>query len=551
VSQPTIVDLLRPHIGSDRPGLAFEGQWMTYGEYVQAACDRAAWLLDIRNPGPFHVGVLLDNVPEFPIFYAACALAGATLVGINPTRQGEELERDINFTDCQVIVTEKKYAPLLDGLRLDCGANRVFDIDSPGWTETVGMYAGSPFPELDLPPSTTHVLVFTSGTTGAPKAVIVSQGRCARAGASIGGLAQLTPDDVCYQVMPMFHSNALLAGWAPALHAGAAHALRRKFSASNFLPDVRAYGATFANYVGKPLSYVLAQPPRDDDADNPLRMCFGNEGADHDLERFAERFACRVQDSYGSSESGASVGRVPGQPKGSLGKGPEGTCIVDRDTMEECPRAQFDEHGRLLNAEDAIGEIVNKNIGSGFEGYYKNAEADAARMRNGWYWSGDLGYMDADGWIYFAGRDSEWLRVDGENFAAAPVERILARYPGVQLAAVYAVPDEEVGDQLMAALQVADPAAFDPAAFDAFLAEQKDLHTKAAPRYVRVTEALPMGHTTKVQKLQLRHEKWVCDERVLWRPRKGAPLREITDDDRALLRAEFEARGRLRELDVL
>jgi fatty-acyl-CoA synthase len=219
--------------------------------------------------------------------------------------------------------------------------------------------------------------------------------------------------------------------------------------------------------------------------------------------------------------------------------------------MEECPRAQFDEHGRLLNAEEAIGEIVNKNIGSGFEGYYKNAEADAARMRNGWYWSGDLGYMDADGWIYFAGRDSEWLRVDGENFAAAPVERILARYPGVQLAAVYAVPDEEVGDQLMAALQVADPAAFDPAAFDAFLAEQKDLHTKAAPRYVRVTEALPMGHTTKVQKLQLRHEKWVCDERVLWRPRKGAPLREITDDDRALLRAEFEARGRLRELDVL
>jgi fatty-acyl-CoA synthase len=552
VTQPlSIVDLLRPHIGSDRPGLAFEGQRWTYGEYVQAAADRAAWILDIRNPGPLHVGVLLDNVPEFSFFLAACALAGATLVGINPTRQGEELARDINFTDCQVIVTESRHAPLLEGLRLDCGADRVFDVDAPGWVETVGMYRDSPFPELDVPPLTQFLLLFTSGTTGAPKAVIASQARTLRSGSVLAERNGLTADDVCYQAMPMFHSNALFAGWTPALVAGATHVLRRRFSASNFLADVRAYGCTYFNYVGKPLSYVLAQPERPDDADNPLRIVFGNEGADHDLERFAARFGCEVVDSYGSTEAGATVGRRADMPKGSLGKGPEGTCVVNPETGLDCPPAEFDEHGRLRNPDEAIGEIVNKNIGSSFEGYYKNPEANEARMRNGWYWSGDLAYMDADGWIYFAGRDSEWLRVDGENFAAAPVERIIARHPDVQLVAVYAVPDEEVGDQLMACLQVADPAGFDAASFDAFLDEQTDLGTKWSPRYVRLTAELPMGHSNKVQKRQLRHEKWESPDPTLWRPRKGEPLRRITDDDRALLRAEFEARGRLRELDVL
>ena len=117
-------------------------------------------------------------------------------------------------------------------------------------------------------------------------------------------------------------------------------------------------------------------------------------------------------------------------------------------------RAKFDGDGRLLNPDECIGEIVNKNGAAGFEGYYKNDEANSARIRNGWYWTGDLGYRDEDGWAYFGGRDFEWIRVDGENFAAAPIERILARHHDVVLAAVYAVPDAEVGDQVMATLLV-------------------------------------------------------------------------------------------------
>ena len=200
-----------------------------------------------------------------------------------------------------------------------------------------------------------------------------------------------------------------------------------------------------------------------------------------------------VGDGYGSTEGGANINRTPDMPKGALGVAAEGTAIVDAETGEECPPARFDEQGHLLNPDEAIGEIVNKKGAASFEGYYKNDEANAARVRQGWYWTGDLGYRDENGYFFFAGRDFEWLRVDGENFAAAPVERILARHPDVVLAAVYAVPDEEVGDQVMAALQLQPGATFDPSDFDEFLNEQPDLGTKWTPRYVRITDALP-GH---------------------------------------------------------
>jgi fatty-acyl-CoA synthase len=222
--------------------------------------------------------------------------------------------------------------------------------------------------------------------------------------------------------------------------------------------------------------------------------------------------------------------------------------VLDPETGEECPPAVFDPQGRLTNAEEAIGELVNTGGKALFEGYYKNDEADRQRLRDGMFWTGDLAYRDAEGFLYFAGRDFEWLRVDGENFAAAPVERIVARFPGVVLAAVYPVPDEEVGDQVMAALQVADPERFDAAAFDAFLAAQEDLGTKWSPRYVRTTAELPVTQTSKVQKRSLRAERWECDEPVWFRPERGEPLRRLARSDVAAIRQRFVARGRESQL---
>jgi fatty-acyl-CoA synthase len=554
----TVRDLLRDRAADDATALRFEDESWSWREHVQASLDRAAWLLELRRAlpagAPFHLGVLLDNVPEYSFLLGAAAFAGAAVVGINPTRRGDELARDIRHTECAWIVTEERYLPLLDGLprgRASRGLGaRVFVIDTPAWRAAVAKHAGAPDPDVPLDPLAPYLLIFTSGTTGQPKAAVCSQQRLAFIGWNICTNRGVARGDVCYQAMPLFHSNQLMAGWVPALHGGATLALRRKFSASGFLPDVRRYGVTFFNYVGKPLTYILATPERPDDADNTLKLAFGNEAAEHDLERFAARFGCKVSDAYGSTEGSVQIQRVPGQPAGALGRGQPGTVILDPETGREKPPARFDASGRLVNADECIGEIANVQSAPTFEGYWNNPEANAARVRANTYWTGDLGYRDEQGFLYFAGRDFDWLRVDGENFAAAPVERILVRHEPVELAAVYAVPDADVGDQVMAALTLRPGARFDPAAFERFLAAQRDLGTKQAPRYVRVATKLPSTETNKILKRVLRRERWECADPVWLREASGS-YRLLTQDDVTTIRTRFRARNREAVLDSL
>jgi fatty-acyl-CoA synthase len=541
---PTIAELVRARADDEHPAILFEDRSWSYAEYVTACAERASLLEELRRPGPFHVGVLLDNVPEFAMWLGAAAVAGAVVVGINPTRRGAELARDITHTECQLLVTEGLHAPLLDGVDTGVGADRTFDVESAAYAEALDRHRGAALPDVEVSNSDLYLLLFTSGTSGAPKACLCSQGRLGRIGRTLADMVKLGPDDVCYVAMPMFHSNALMAGWAPALAGGATTAMRRKFSASGFLPDVRKFGVTYFNYVGKPLSYVLATPERPDDADNSLRLVFGNEGADLDIDRFSRRFGVPVIDSYGSTEGGAIVQRTPDMPPGALGRGAEGMAVLDPETGEERPPGRFDADGRLLNPDEAIGELVNRLGATGFEGYWNNDEANTARVHDGIYWTGDLAYRDEQGYFYFAGRDYDWLRVDGENFAAAPVERILARHPEVVLAAVYAVPDPDVGDRVMAALQLRPGTMFDPEDFAAFLAAQPDLGTKWTPRFVRIAATLPVTETSKVLKRVLRRDRWETDDDVWWQPEKGGAYRRLTPDDVDALRAEFAARGR-------
>ena len=152
------------------------------------------------------------------------------------------------------------------------------NVDSAEWADEVAAHRDAEPRFQSASPADLFMLIFTSGTSGDPKAVKCSHGKVAIAGVTMTQRFDLGRDDVCYVSMPLFHSNAVLVGWAVAAACQGSMALRRKFSASEFLTDIRRYGATYANYVGKPLSYVLATPERADDADNPLRAVYGNEG---------------------------------------------------------------------------------------------------------------------------------------------------------------------------------------------------------------------------------------------------------------------------------
>jgi fatty-acyl-CoA synthase len=549
----TIAHHLMARAGDPRRGLVSGDRSWTWAEVVDASAGRAAWLADVRQAGPFHVALLLDNVPDFCFWLGAAALAGAVVVGANPTHRRPELARDLAHTRCQLLVTDTAHLPLVEGLDLGpalgvvARTNRrvavVDDPDRPPYTRPAGDLGADPGVTEDA----LGYLIFTSGTSGAPKACRCTQGRMARIGAIVAQMYELVPDDVCYVAMPLFHSNALMAGWSPALAAGATVALPQggRFSASGFLPDVRRHQVTYFNYVGKPLSYILATPPRPDDADNTLCRVFGNEGAEDDVARFAERFGCRVVDSYGSTEGGATVQRTPDTPHGALGRAPEGTMVVDPGTGEECALARFDAEGRLTNAEEAVGELVSASGAAGFEGYWDNEEAERARLRNGWYWTGDLAYRDEAGFFYFAGRSGDWLRVDGENFAAAPVSRVLERHPDVVVATVYAVPDPVSGDQVMAAVELRPGATFDPPGFAAFLAAQPDMGSKWVPRFVRVSSSLPVTATSKVLTRALRLQAWHGDDPVYWSPDRplGRSYRLLRPADVARLDQSVAGRG--------
>ena len=539
----TVTRLILDRAGDERPGLRFGDRTWTWAEHVDESARWATWLLEHRDPDrPFHVGVLLDNVPEFSFVLGAAALCGAVVVGINPTRRGPDLARDIAHTDCQMLVTESRHAELLRDACPEFAAERTIVVDTPGAAAVVA--AAEPLADPVIPADgDLYMLIFTSGTSGAPKAVRCTHRKIAGPGRNLADRFGLGPDDVCYLSMPTFHSNAMMAGWAPAVAAGATIAFARKFSASGFIPDVRRYGATYANYVGKPLAYVLATPEQPDDADNPLRVAFGNEGGNRDIERFAARFGCTVVDGFGSTEGGVNLSRTPDTPANSIGRPMAGIELRNSVTFEPCPIAEFDERGVLVNGDEAIGEIVNITGAGAFEGYYRNEAADQERMRNGWYWSGDLAYADADGFYYFAGRSLDWLRVDGENLAAAPIERVLTRFTDFAVAAVYAVPAPDVGDEVMAAVVMRDGVAFDPDAFARFLAAQPDLGEKWPPRFVRVGAALPQTATNKILKRVLVTERWTADD-LWWRPARELTYVPFTAADRAGHEARFGAHGR-------
>ena len=236
---------------------------------------------------------------------------------------------------------------------------------------------------------------------------------------------------------------------------------------------------------------------------------------------------------------------TPGTPDGALGVPQQGFTVEIADARgEACPPACFDASGVMLNPDEAVGEIVSRGAAARFEGYYNNPEASRDRLRDGDFWTGDLGYRDEQGYFWFAGRTADWLRVDGENFAAAPVERILSRFPGVTAAAVYAVPDPVTGDQVMAALELPGFSGdgFDPAAFGSFLGEQPDLGTKWAPRLVRITADLPVTATHKISKPALRRMLWHGEDPVY--ERAGQTYVPMTADRKAALEAEYARHGR-------
>ncbi|MGB7506677.1 MAG: AMP-binding protein, partial [Mycobacterium sp.] len=309
VTATDIATMLLDRVGDQHPGLRSRDHDWTWDEVVGESAARAALARTLRDENfcaePFHIGVLLDNVPDFVFWLGAAALAGATLVGLNPTRGAADLAADIRHADCRLIVTDASGMGRLRDLDHGLDASRFLVVDDTGYRDRVEACHTEPAAAPDVDSGSLFLLLFTSGTTGTSKAVKCSQGRLARIACAATDKFGHHRGDVDYCCMPLFHGNAIMALWAPALANGATVCLAPTFSASRFLPDVRLFGATFFTYVGKALAYLMATPELSDDADNTLTRGFGTEASPEDQNEFRRRFGAELFEGYGSSEGGA------------------------------------------------------------------------------------------------------------------------------------------------------------------------------------------------------------------------------------------------------
>lgn len=519
----TVADLLRARAEDEVPGLSFEERTWTWSEVVAECAVRAAWLRSLRtvDPGrPVHLGVLLDNVPEMVFLLGGAALSGSVIVALNTTRTAAELAGDAARADCDLIVSEPRHLEVAAGISHDDLG--VIDYESAGYAKLLERYSGSGLPDTAPDASDLLMLIFTSGTSGNPRAVRVTHRKVVVPGENLAGRL-IGAADVIYSPMPLFHSGAIMAAYAPALAGGAHLVLRRRFSASGLLEDVRHYGCTYLHYVGKALSYVLKAVP--EKVDNPLKIAFGNEAAPAEQKLFAERFGCFVIDAYGSTETAIALSPDPLGPAGALGKLTEGIKVLDPETGEECPPG-------------VTGELVNTADHGLFDGYYQEQADD--RLRDGMFWSGDYVYSDENGYVFFVGRSLDRLRVDGENFGAVEVERALSSLGGPF--AVYGVPDSASGDQVMLALT----GSFDPASFTELVST---INPKWVPRYVRIADELPITASNKILKRVLAAQAWNTDDPVWFRPDRSLNYQPMTPVDVAALREEFAKAGRLHLLE--
>jgi fatty-acyl-CoA synthase len=543
---------------------------------------------DDARPGS--VALLSENHPEFLALYAGCGYAGLTLFALNTGLRGETLAGVVNHSGARLLVVDGCFLPEVERIRGRLGnvpAENLLVLRpgaAPGRDPTdllscleveVGPAERSlDPPPVEVPPEADLVVIYTSGTTGLPKGIRNNHLKLLLIGATVARELRLGPEDVGYACMPLFHSNSLFLGFHPALCASGTLALRERFSAREFVPDVLRYGVTFWNYVGEPVHYVLKALEQQYGGDearilaevarhpaNRLRYALGNGASPPDIDRFVAWLGLEdMFELYGSTEAAISTFRRRGDPRGSVGEVTDPAVRILDGSGRECPPARLDASGRVANRAEAVGEICRVGSGSGlFQGYFGDPAADAAKLRGGAYHSGDLGHVlvrDGRRYLFFDGRTEDWIRKDGENFSAAPLARLVQEHPDVDLAAAYGVPCAVSDELVMVALQLREGAAFDPTGFFRFcegLVEGGRMEPVWFPDFVRLVDAFEFTETQKllVRRLKRVHfdRRRLPDAALYWRRRGDRRFHPFTREDFEALRESFAAAERLHLLD--
>ena len=553
---------------ADRVALISDRETFTYRQWNSRANQYARWTRSRGLGKGDTIALLMPNRAEYLSVWLGIAKAGAATALLNTNLSDAALAHSINVVAARTVIVEASLLPQLESARHlvegdleilvhgESRAYRPFDRD-------IDAFSDAPLDAAERPALTINdkcIYVFTSGTTGLPKAANLNHYRVQLAMQAFAAVTGATEQDRIYDCLPMYHTNGGVLAPGLVLAVGGTCVIRERFSAREFWPDIARHRCTMFIYIGELCRYLLQAPPDKTDREHSVRLCVGNGLRPDVWVPFRDRFGVKnIIEFYASTEGNCSMFNFDSRPE-AVGRVPKWAAarfpirVIRFDVASEEPVRNAE--GLCIEcAPGEVGEVVGEILddparpGNRFEGYTDRQATERKVLRNvlrqgdAWFRTGDLMRRDALGYFFFVDRVGDTFRWKGENVATSQVSETITGFPGVREANVYgvAVPGTE-GRAGMASLVLDDPVRFDLPGLRDFLASR--LPSYAMPVFLRFATSLAVTGTFKQRKIELVSEGFDPD-------RISDPLFAIDAVDRSyrpLDRALFQqiSAGRIR-----
>jgi crotonobetaine/carnitine-CoA ligase len=496
----------------DKVYLQFEKQRVTYEELYHRIGRAAAGFCELGIQKGDKVCIMLGNAPEYLDVWFSLSFIGAVAVPLNVHLKGEGLQYILSHSDCKLIIASREFVPQIVSclssiqreIRIVVHDNNE-NVNNESEDEEQSVIGLKDilntnhhhFPHEFVSPSSINNILYTSGTTGLPKGVMLSHSAYVHSAQSFADrMVGARSEDILFTALPLFHINAQAHTTLGAIHANATIALGKRFSASRFWDEIRHHGATIFNSLGSMIPILCKQPEKENDRENPARLTACAATPKEFWKPFEERFGVQIVEGYGLTETtGFCVSNPLNANKPpSIGKSYSyvETKIVNEEG-NEVPTGQ-------------IGEIFIRSLETHtfMEGYYKMPDKTEEAMDGGWFHTGDRGYQDEEGYLYFCDRIKQCIRRRGENISSWEIEKVVNNHPKVLESAAIGVPSE-VGEEDVKLYVIVKQGEtmFHEEVIDWC---QERMAYFMVPRYVEFSKAFPKTATERIQKFKLKEE---------------------------------------------
>jgi carnitine-CoA ligase len=485
---------------ADKDFLRFHSGRVSYAAF-RALAETTAGRLHTAGvrPGDIVPTFFPNGITAAAIWFALMRL-GAVWAPINTEFRGAQLVAALNATGARLVLVDPRYVDLIAGVLPELPAVRDVIVSSadtqdvgPVRFRTLEEIPSAPAPRADVARTAIAMIQFTSGSTGVSKPVQLSHGYLVGQARLTARYFDLQESDVVYCPFPLYHWDATIGTVMGSLVTGATAALGERFSVSRFWDDIRAFDATLFDFMGSTLTFLYQRAPDPRDRDHRVRLAWGLPMPEFRAD-FEARFGFPLYEGYGSTEGGVCVFQDLGEtyPKGSCGRvAPEFELRLLDDAGNPVPTG-------------AVGEIVTRPRDPTlmFSGYLGMPEVNAELIRDGWYYTGDLGRLDASGNLYFAGRKKDIIRRRGENMSALEIERGIETHPAVLEAAAFGVPSPATEEDVAVAVVLRPGAALADGELRAYC--EGRMARYMVPEHVVFLDALPKTPTEKIDKPALK-----------------------------------------------